>query len=543
MPYRRTPRWVSVAGIVGVVALILAGGAVLVTLVVSSLSSPTTLPSASPSTGTCTGATWFDPTTASCVPKAVCRAAEVYDQKTNTCAIPGPQLDGVEPNSGLSSGGTPIRLTGTNFKPGATVTIDSVPAADVVVVSDTTITATTPGSKNLYPVDVVVTNPDGPPSLLDNAFTYVKPAVQRLTGINPARGSKQGGEAVIIRGVGFTEGTRVAFGGRAAESVELLNPTTLRVITPIGDGGPVTVNIGVPGADDYAAEEAFTYVNAVPRVVMAIRPLKGGAAGGTKVTIVGTGFAKKAAVAVGGAPATKVKVVSSTKITAVTPPGSLGAASVAVRNPGLPAAILVDGFEYVEAPTIEKVAPVKGSTLGDTKLTITGTGFLKGVEVSVGGQPATDVKLVSPTKLTAVSPPGKAGKVDVVVTNPDQPPATAKKAFTYVEEPAGTGATAGDLPRCKPFSIPAATTPAGVPLSLSTAQLFAGRKAITKPTLVSASLAGTTGDDGDIAWQAAPPQIIWSAPTVQGAGGTITYRYEATSCTGTGTATVVVSTG
>ena len=99
MPYRRTPRWVSVAGIVGVVALILAGGAVLVTLVVSSLSSPTTLPSASPSTGTCTGATWFDPTTASCVPKAVCRAAEVYDQKTNTCAIPGPQLDGVEPNA------------------------------------------------------------------------------------------------------------------------------------------------------------------------------------------------------------------------------------------------------------------------------------------------------------------------------------------------------------------------------------------------------------------------------------------------------------
>lgn len=544
MPYRRTPRWVSVAGIAAVVALILAGGVVLVMLVVSSLSAPTTLPAVAGGAGsanTCTGATWFDPTTASCVPKASCKGAEVYDQKTNTCAVPGPQLNGIEPNSGLATGGTPVRLVGGNFDPTATVLIDGVPATDVTVVNDTTITASTPGSKNLYPVDVTVTNPQGPPATLDNAFTYVKPAIQRLTGINPSKGSKLGGEAVIVRGVGFTADTKVAFGGRAASSVELLNPTTLRVITPIGDGGPVTVNIDVPGASDYAAEDAFTYVNAVPRVVMAIRPLKGGMAGGMKVTIVGTGFDKNADVAIGGNPAKKVKVVSSTKITAVTPKGVLGPANVAVRNPGLPAAILTDGFEYVVAPEIESITPAEGSTAGDTKVTIVGSGFLKDVEVTIGGQPATEVKLVSDSKITAVTPAGKAGKANVVVTNPDQPAATAKKAFTYVKEPKQQD-PAADLPRCKPFTVPSATTPAGTTLPLSAAQLFAGRIAITKPRLVSAALTGSTGDVGDIAWQGSPPLITWVPPDTAGAAGTITYGYQATSCTGTATASIAVST-
>lgn len=534
--------WVGYLVIAGVVALIVVGGVVLVLLIVSSLSSPSAVQTVAPASGTCTGATWFDPTTASCVPKAVCRADEVYDQKTNTCAVPGPTLNGIEPNSGLSTGGTDVRVTGEGFAAGATVTIDGVPATNVTVVSPSTITATTAGSKNLYPVDVTVTNPTGPPSTLDNAFTYVKPAVQRLTSIVPPRGSKSGGEAVIIHGKGFVDGTKVAFGGRVSPAVEVLNPTTLRAITPIGDGGPVTVNIDIPDTETFAAEEAFTYVKAAPRVVMAIRPQQGGAAGDTKVTIVGTGFAKGAAVAIGGRPATKVKVVSDTKITAVTPKGTLGKANVAVRNPGLPAAILADGFEYVEAPVIEAVAPADGSSDGGTKVTITGTGFTKDVTVTFDGQPATDVKLVSETKITAVTPAGSTGPADVVVTNPDQPPATAEKAFTYVKPAKTPPSPQPQLPRCKPFRVPAtATATAGTQLTLTSAQLFAGQSDLVRPVLTAASLAGTTGNDGDIAWQGSPPQIVWVSPIEAGAGGTITYRYQADSCKGSATGSITVS--
>ncbi len=63
---------------------------------------------------------------------------------------------------------------------------------------------------------------------------------------------------------------------------------------------------------------------------------------------------------VGKKKATKVKVVSDTRITAVTPQGPLGKVTVGVRNPDMPAAFLEKAFKYVEAPTITKVKPVEG---------------------------------------------------------------------------------------------------------------------------------------------------------------------------------------
>ena len=61
-------------------------------------------------------------------------------------ALKGPPvtITGVLPISGPSSGGTNITITGTNFESPATVTIGGIPATNVVVVSDTQITATTP---------------------------------------------------------------------------------------------------------------------------------------------------------------------------------------------------------------------------------------------------------------------------------------------------------------------------------------------------------------------------------------------------------------
>ncbi len=65
--------------------------------------------------------------------------------------------------------------------------IDGIGATSIEVVSDTVITAVTPGSENLFPVDVEVANPGAEPIVLDNAFVYVAPAVKRITGINPPR--------------------------------------------------------------------------------------------------------------------------------------------------------------------------------------------------------------------------------------------------------------------------------------------------------------------------------------------------------------------
>lgn len=54
------------------------------------------------------------------------------------------QLDSIDPDHGPFGGGTPVTLTGAGFTMGSTVTFDGVPATDVVVVNDTTITCVTP---------------------------------------------------------------------------------------------------------------------------------------------------------------------------------------------------------------------------------------------------------------------------------------------------------------------------------------------------------------------------------------------------------------
>gem|GEM_PF-5057983 len=66
----------------------------------------------------------------------------------------GISISGVLPISGPSTGNTNITITGTNFEPPVTVTIGGAPATNVVVVSDTQITATTPAG---FPGPAVVT--------------------------------------------------------------------------------------------------------------------------------------------------------------------------------------------------------------------------------------------------------------------------------------------------------------------------------------------------------------------------------------------------
>jgi len=64
----------------------------------------------------------------------------------HSIALLGPpiQIFGVQPISGPSSGGTPIKINGSNFPSSPTVRIGGMPATDVVVESASTIRAVTP---------------------------------------------------------------------------------------------------------------------------------------------------------------------------------------------------------------------------------------------------------------------------------------------------------------------------------------------------------------------------------------------------------------
>jgi len=82
-----------------------------------------------------------------------------------------PAPTSISPTSGTTSGGTPVTISGTNFASGATVTFGATAATNVVVVSSTTITATTPAHA-AGAVNVVVTNSNGQSGTLTNGYTY-----------------------------------------------------------------------------------------------------------------------------------------------------------------------------------------------------------------------------------------------------------------------------------------------------------------------------------------------------------------------------------
>jgi hypothetical protein len=83
------------------------------------------------------------------------------------------------------------------------------------------------------------------------------------------------------------------------------------------------------------------------------------------------------------------------------------------------------------APTVTSISPASGPTAGGTSITITGTGFISGTTVTIGGNDASDVS-VSATSITATTPAGADGPQDVVVTNPDIQFDTLIGGFTYV---------------------------------------------------------------------------------------------------------------
>ncbi len=86
-------------------------------------------------------------------------------------AVP-PVVSSIDPISGTKLGGTPVTIRGINFKIGVTVGFDDSSATNVVVVSDSIITAATPAHPS-DTVDVIVTNPDSLADTLFNGYTFL----------------------------------------------------------------------------------------------------------------------------------------------------------------------------------------------------------------------------------------------------------------------------------------------------------------------------------------------------------------------------------
>lgn len=342
-----------------------------------------------------------------------------------TYLYPAPTIANVTPPSGFASGGTAITINGNNFITGATVTVGGVMATSVVRVSAIRLTATTPAGM-AGPADIVVTNPDNQSATLSASFTYV--AAPTVTAISPNHGPVQGGTVVTLTGTGFLPNASVSIGGVPAFAVTVTSATSATAITngaPAGVGDVVFTNADTQRG---TLPMAFTF-DPAPTMV-SVSPVSGSSAGGTRVTLTGTGFLPGATVLFGTDPSPMVTVMSSTSVQAEAPPHAVGVVSISVRNTDNQLADLPRAFRYVDPPTLTAVGPNTGDVSGGTLITLTGTGFTPGSTVTLDGVPATQVAFVSATELTAFTPAHGPAMVDVVVTS-DGVPATLVYGFTY----------------------------------------------------------------------------------------------------------------
>ncbi|QDF04939.1 IPT/TIG domain-containing protein [Myxococcus xanthus] len=341
-------------------------------------------------------------------------------------SIGAPVAAGVQPPRGVTAGGTAVTLTGNHFAAEVNVRIGGGAATNVVRVSASTLTATAPAHA-AGTVDVEVQNAGGTWVTLANAFTY-----SDVSAVEPSRGPVAGGTAIVIRGSGFDPAATVTLGGVPATGVVWRSANELAATTPAHVEGTVDLQVhNLAGALSLA--NGFSY-----SPVTAIEPAAGPLAGGTVVVLRGGPFADGTTVEFGGLAAAALVRRSAQELAATTPVGAgIGPVDIAVRHN---AAVnrVAGGFVYQGLAVIHAVEPSQGPLDGGTTITLTGDHFQAGAAVTVNGQPATHVQVVSPTTITARTPfgppPGMGGlrvASNVGVTNPGAAAVIGAGLYTY----------------------------------------------------------------------------------------------------------------
>jgi hypothetical protein len=274
-----------------------------------------------------------------------------------------PVVDSITPNTGPTTGGTSVTISGTDFVPDAVVSFGSAPATDVTLnAAGTSFQATAPpGAAST--VDVTVTDSDGTSATsVNDLFGYGTPTVSSVA---PDAGPVAGGQDVIVAGTGFVPGTTVYFGATVSPSVTILaGGSGLVAVAPAGTPGAIDITVTTPqGTSPTTLKDAYFY--GTPQIT-GVTPSSGSSAGGTTVTITGTGFSPDSTVTFGLQPATSVTVHSSTQISAVSPAANLGVIPVRVTSPaGISDLTPADNFEYDDQLQLSCAPPPNVSTACD----------------------------------------------------------------------------------------------------------------------------------------------------------------------------------
>jgi hypothetical protein len=385
------------------------------------------------------------------------------------------KVDGNPLIGGNVSGGTTVRVNGSNFVAGATGTtivklmtniLDSSAATCTVsAVTATTITCVTTSYPTAQSVKVYVKNPNGIEAIsATNLFIYShKPAI---TAMSQYKGLPAVTTDLTITGTNFNTTltpTSVTIGGMVCTSVNVPNTNTITCTAPAQAASATPKDVLVINPDgqqsDIVPNSTFTYQpDPILVSVTSPAPAKGSYYGGTSITLSGSGLDEVTSVTVGDTLTSNTPCViqsgkTATNLTCITgnhaiAGGLTGLVDIKVTNSlGRASNILTDAFEYTVIPTISGLSPTFGSVNGSNQLTISGSGFIDGTDpgprlsVTIGGNVCTSPTLsgVSPAAQTitctvpaAPGAPPAVGTQNVIVTNVGGTTNSPAAVYNYV---------------------------------------------------------------------------------------------------------------
>jgi hypothetical protein len=270
-------------------------------------------------------------------PEGGTSAVTPSDEYTYTASPP--VIKKLSPSHGGGAGGKAVKIAGIDLA-GATEVRFGTQSVAFTVKNAKTITATVPPALTLGAIPVTVTTPEGTSEVTPaSEYTYEAefPAVEELS---PGSGPATGGTTISLTGEGFVGVSKVDFEGIPAASFEFINDSEIVVVSPAHSVRKVSITVTTPQGTSPTTCPGRT-CKPVPKfefvhpTVTSVEPKSGPVAGGTPITITGTGFAtspEETLIQVGNVYATSVRCSSFTTCTGITGAGKkAGADAVIVR--------------------------------------------------------------------------------------------------------------------------------------------------------------------------------------------------------------------
>lgn len=362
-------------------------------------------------------------------PLAVTSPAGTVVTPVPATIVEPPSISGVSAPS-LAPGAT-LQITGTNLLgvKKTAVVFGPKKAAPLATSTSTALDVLVPSGVRGGPVTLSVTT-EGGTAYEDFA---IAPAIK---GIAPAVGTTAGGTTVTITGAGFTGVDNfaddpdtsevdesldgVTIGGTRVTKLIAVSDTEIVAVTPPGVAGSAPVVVSTTG--EGVTANSTTPVNfgyqPLPLVTGLSQDWNAVSPPGTPATITATGvnLTNDTKVMVGSLFATDVVADTGAGTLSFTPPPGAKAGVVKLIFGNIAGGVTYAqtlAFNYTGAPVVAKLAPVTGPA--GTVVAITGTGFVSGTTVTIGGIAAA-CTIVTSVLLRCTVPDG-TGAADVVVTN------------------------------------------------------------------------------------------------------------------------------